>query len=379
MVAAAFDQSGHAGTAERAERRIDREPARPSGELRRPFIVVALAARTLQIGSRPRHGGTVGGGVAHECEPAVVGHIEPFVRVGGPGVRRGDTVEQVAEARARPGPEAERPVDVHPGVSVRARQTGDLAERIERAGVHVAGLRADDRGRARGVPECVAQGVGKHATLAVGLHFDHAGIAQAEQPERAVDGDVRFVAGDDGDARRADEPLRADVPSGARQHRLPGRGKTSGIGHLPTGDESHARALGKPEQFTQPSEDGLLDDRGGGREHEQPRVLVPGARQPVGRQRCRHAASDDETEEPRTPAGDDAWVGLPRELFHDARGGFTLLGQRACQRIAHGRCIGGGADWPRSEALQVAGCGRVRCIESCAIHCVPPLSNSALF
>jgi hypothetical protein len=84
------------------------------------------------------------------------------------------------------------------------------------------------------------------------------------------------------------------------------------------------------------------------------------------------------TEEPRTPAGDEARVGLAGQLFHDARGGFTLFGQRACQRVAHGRCIGGGADWPRSEAFQVARCGRVRCIESCAIHC-PPLSSSALF
>src|SRR2546427_11722015 len=134
-------------------------------------VVVALAARTLQIGRGPRHGGAVGGGVAHEGETAVIGNVQPLVRVGGPGVRGADALEQVAEARARRGPEAECAVDVHPGVAVRARQAGDLAKRIERAGVHVAGLRTDDGGRALRRPEGPPQRPGPPAGPTITLYL----------------------------------------------------------------------------------------------------------------------------------------------------------------------------------------------------------------
>ena len=116
--------------------------------------------------------------VAHEGQAAVVGDVQPLVSVGGPRVGAFQAFDEVPVARRGRRPEAERAVDVKPRV-VLARETGDLAERIERAGIHVPCLRADDERTARLGSQPIPQRVRQHAALAVGGDLDHRRVAQA--------------------------------------------------------------------------------------------------------------------------------------------------------------------------------------------------------
>ena len=68
---------------------------------------------------------------------------------------------------------------------------GDLLERVERAGVDLAGLCADDRRPVAALERC-AQRAGVHASLRVG--GNRLRRPKAEQPQRAVDGHVAFLA-----------------------------------------------------------------------------------------------------------------------------------------------------------------------------------------
>src|SRR5436189_5540038 len=93
----------------------------------------------------------MGGGVGHRGDAAVVGHVEPLVTVGGPGVGTFKTLEQAATAWARGGPKPKGAVDVAPRV-MRAADIDDVGDRVEGTGVHVTGLSAHDR-RARPADE----------------------------------------------------------------------------------------------------------------------------------------------------------------------------------------------------------------------------------
>ena len=97
---------------------------------------------------------------------AVVGHVEPLVRVDRPRVGEVDASSEVAGAGRRGRPQAKRAVNMQPGVMGRAC-VGDGVERVECACGDVACLRADDR-RAAAVGQGVAQRVGVHAALVVG-------------------------------------------------------------------------------------------------------------------------------------------------------------------------------------------------------------------
>ena len=95
-----------AATARACTAQGSRARALPAGSRR----VTAIAARSAR-------------GVAHEREAAVVGHVEPLVRVGGPRVGALDARREVGARRRGRGPQAERAVDVHPGArAVRARR-----------------------------------------------------------------------------------------------------------------------------------------------------------------------------------------------------------------------------------------------------------------
>ena len=82
--------------------------------------------------------------VAHDGDPAVVGHVERLVGVGRPRVRALGARHQVPQARGCRRPQPERAVDVHPG-AVQVRDVDRRREVVERAGVHVTGLKRDDR------------------------------------------------------------------------------------------------------------------------------------------------------------------------------------------------------------------------------------------
>jgi hypothetical protein len=85
----------------------------------------------------------VRGWLRTEREPAVVWDVEPLVRVGGPRVGEADSLDEMAARRARGCPQPERSVDVEPRVGG-ADDLDDLRKRVERARVHLSGLRAHD-------------------------------------------------------------------------------------------------------------------------------------------------------------------------------------------------------------------------------------------
>ena len=94
-------------------------------------------------------------GIADEGQAAVIRNIEPLVGVGGPGIGIGHSRHQVGMTRAGRGPQSERSVHVDPG-ACRMRAAADLRHRIERPGIHVAGLHAHDA-RSAPTPEARRQ------------------------------------------------------------------------------------------------------------------------------------------------------------------------------------------------------------------------------
>ena len=98
------------------------------------------------------------------------------------------------------------------------------------------------------------------------------------------------------------------------------------------------------EQVGRPRPGDLLDDGRGGPEDVQPRVLVPRAGQPVGRQRRRRRASDDEPEEPAATRGDHPGLGRRGQIRATTRaascgpsGSGPPSASRSCARSAAGR------------------------------------------
>src|SRR5207302_977206 len=115
-----------------------------------------------------------------------VWRIEPLVRVGRPRIRELHAVGERTPRGRDPRPQAERTIDVQPDRPPAARCSNalaDLAQRIERTAVHVAGLRAyDDRPFAAQL-----EPIRSHAAVAIGFDHAHVTRAETEQAQRAVD------------------------------------------------------------------------------------------------------------------------------------------------------------------------------------------------
>src|SRR5437016_13611833 len=67
------------------------------------------------------------------------------MRVGGPGIRVSETVHQVGTRRSRCRPQAKCAIHVYPRPGFMSARD-DLARRIERSGIDIARLQADDGG-----------------------------------------------------------------------------------------------------------------------------------------------------------------------------------------------------------------------------------------
>ena len=274
------------------------------------------------------------------------------MRVVGPGVGEVGAVEQRARGPAGAAPKAECAVDVHPR-AFPVRDLADGAQRIDRAGVHVAGLRADDD---RAVESCQRplQGVWPHPPLLVGLDLLRAARAKAEHAQRGVNGDVCLRASDDVHLRRAGQSVLFDIPSHTTQHSVARGGEGGEVGLLPAGDQSHARVARQIEQLEQPSAHHVFHHRRCGRGDVDAAVLVPCAGHPVRRQRDREAAADDESEVARAGAGDQAALHASGQRVEDGGGIFAVIAERDVdagqQRIARGRR----SDVPRRKRAEKA-------------------------
>src|SRR5438874_7483964 len=136
-----FDQTLDSFPAQALENGPEFYHTRPGGH-RRPKIHAVTVFAPLKIGSGSLER-------AHQCfampakdDAAVVRNIEGLVCVERPGVRRFDALTNFAHRWQHARPKAECAVDMNPRTrSVRA--FANLADRINRSGIYVAGLGDD--------------------------------------------------------------------------------------------------------------------------------------------------------------------------------------------------------------------------------------------
>src|SRR5947209_19262971 len=113
--AAAVDELLDAAPSEGAQGGVDGNAARAAGELRRVFEWIALrAGGVLDVLRLHAHRRAMRRRMASDGQAAVVRDIEPLVRVGGPGIRQLDAVDEMLAIGARRRPQSERAVDVQP-------------------------------------------------------------------------------------------------------------------------------------------------------------------------------------------------------------------------------------------------------------------------
>ncbi len=202
------------------------------------------------------------------------------------------------ERRARRRPESECAIDMEPGAALACRGR-DLRDRIERAGIHVPRLRADDAEARRR-----SQRRGKfrraHAALLVGRDALQPLRAEAQHPKRGEDRVVRLVAHDDVNRWRAEQPLRVHIPAGVGEQMLTRRRQTREVRHLAAGDESHAPRGRQPGEIAEPRRGDLFDDRHDRRQRVDAAVLIPRGRResrprwrPAGCRRRRTRSTGD--------------------------------------------------------------------------------------
>ena len=196
--------------------------------------------------------------MAADRDTAVVWNVEPLVRVGRPRVGQFETRQPRRPCRCRPQPD--RAIDMQPG-AVCMGDLGELAGRVERAGVDVAGLAAHD-GRAVGTAGEDSLEVGRdHRPVGVDRDLRHRSCSDPEESGAPWHRHVHLVADDQANRRRTGQAVELDVPTDRCQDVMTRRGERGGVGHLATGDEGERRVLGQAEHVDQPPAGDLLDHR----------------------------------------------------------------------------------------------------------------------
>ena len=170
-------------------------------------------------------------GIAQQRDAVVVGDVEPLVRVRGPGVRLGQALDEFATGRVRQCPQAEGSVDVQPSAAL----TGpghDLRERVERSGVDLTRLRADeDR------PADVGEELCPYAALRIGRDSDDPVAPQPDQAECLDQRGVGLLPGYHRQRRCAEQTLGVDVPTQPGEQLISRCGQRGGVRHGGAGDE----------------------------------------------------------------------------------------------------------------------------------------------
>ena len=220
-------------------------------------------------------------GVADKDDAAVVGDIKPFMTIGGPGIGGGIV--------GGGGPEAEGAIDVDPGIGL----FGELDEfgRVEGAGVDVAGLETDESGLGEG-----GKGVGTHAALGISRNADDAVAAEAEHGEGFEQGDVSFLADEDGEVGGGEEAEGFDIVAVGGEQRVAGGGKAGEVGHGGAADEGADGGGRDTEEIRDPAESDELEFDGGRGHDAEGGVLVPNGGELVGGEGGGKAAAGDEAE-----------------------------------------------------------------------------------
>jgi hypothetical protein len=133
---------------------------------------------------------------------------------------------------------------------------------------------------------------------------DHALAAEAQDSERLDERGVRLLADDDGDRRRAEEPVGLHVPAGVAQDGVAAAGERRHVGNRRAGDEARGGPRRQAEDVDEPAERDPFELGGHRRDGVQAAVLVPCRGEPAGRDRDRQRAAHDESEEAGTADGE---------------------------------------------------------------------------
>src|SRR6478672_791241 len=115
--AAALDHVANAAAAQMLEHRVNGEASSSSRQLGHPFTWIALCVSGHQVRSAHVHGGAMRLRMSAHDQTAIVGNVQPFVSVGGPGVGELSAGGEMLEAVAHGSPESERAIHVEPCAS----------------------------------------------------------------------------------------------------------------------------------------------------------------------------------------------------------------------------------------------------------------------
>ena len=265
QAAAPLDQLGDAVPAQLAQRRPDRETPGPAGGLEREvrgagrdpveptrYAAVYDTAATCTSGSRA------------EDEPAVVGDVEPLVPVAAPRVGQLDAVDQVPRCSGWRRPTARTRRRRAPSAPCR-RARSQAARRSSQAPVFtLPACRQTIVGPAGPAASTRARSPTSIAPLASAATGSTDAGAEAEQPQRPVDGGVPLAAGDHPDprARRPGRPRSTSQPASASTWCRPAARPTVFAACAPV-HEADRRGRRDAEQLLEPAAGDLLGHHGG--------------------------------------------------------------------------------------------------------------------
>ena len=169
--------------------------------------------------------------------------------VGRPRVGAAQAVDEILATRVGERPQTERTVDVEPTVP-RGDPVGDLRERVERTGVHLAGLRAHQHGNA--VRHIGRKVVGAHPALVVGGHDRHT-VASRGRPARVTCARCCGPFTDHHmDLRGAEQSVALHVPSVFVEQGVAGGREAPGVRDRRSGHERNIAVAVEPEHVEHP-------------------------------------------------------------------------------------------------------------------------------
>ena len=310
-----------------AQRRPDRQRAGAPRVLgRQEAGVGARVVGRREVGRADVEGPRQPAGVAHEREAAVVGHVQPLVPVAGDRVRALDSLGQRTRLRREAREQAEGAVDVQPG-AVRLGQVGDRGDRVEVAGVDLAGVGDHDR-RPVVLGQPSLERVEVEAPGCVARQPLDVRLPQAEHPDGLHRARMDVAAAEDRRRGQRGQPRLVDVDALALGPPRTGRGERDDVRHRRPAGEHAAELLGQLEQLPQPVGRDRVEPRRQRRRSPGEGGLVEGGGQPIRRQRRRRAAAHHEVEEAR-PARARGGVASPlRQLCDRGERPGAVLGHR---------------------------------------------------
>src|SRR5689334_3712362 len=105
------------------------------------------------------------------------------------------------------------------------------------------------------------------------------------------------------------------------------RRQTDHVRHLRTGHEREARARGQAEEVLEVAPGHFFDHAGSRAARVNPGILVPGRREPIGRESGWEAAANHPGEESPARVADQSTLDVLREVVDHALGRSALVGE----------------------------------------------------